>query len=931
MTRLDRTTRIRLALLLAICAVAAAAFAARGPAVDEQAEYSWPPAELPAASPSRTWFTPMLLARHAPKALDARLPCGPARALPGAGRRIVLLATARDVPRWNALEVTRMATSRKTVVRVGSVELATIAATGAARGCSLHFHLDGLRWTLSQTGGPTRHGELGSAPGVAGLITELDLRARTGVSVTVRPLPQDTRPSEAQTALRVLAGALLAAAVLLLLSIRRRRFRSFRGPGLAAQDAQVGLVLMVWWLLAPLQDDDGWVRARQTNSLASGGFSNYYEHWGANLPLATWLEWLQHFLVAHTTSLALHRLPSMVLMAATWYVCRLSLTRRLGSPPRRDDATWWAASLSFSVGAVAFGNTLRPEPAIALLAATVLGLCLAYLAKPAVGLLVAAVLLCGLAITVHPSGVIAAAPLVICLPRIVRDARERNAIDATQLAVVAVVATAWTVLLAFMDSDVDNRETSATLIRSAGGHSDGIFQELQRYGRLGEPGASPLRRLFVGLLLLVALASVAALIRRRRSLASRLPSASVALSLVFLSVTPSKWIWHFGALVGVAAVAVGVETGRWSSLRISSRARAAAAAAVLLVALAAGIKANHWGPLDVGRLDWSVTPALYVLGAVAAFAAALAAAHVGRVRHSAVVVLPAVLASTIAVTVLTFAADAVATSGWTPARQAGASLIGRDGCGVAADILAETPARDPTEGPAAGRRTLRVPSFAAHRPPEPAELDRTGATPWYPVARERIGVFVTGRWQHGDTLTVTWGRRGTSHVRPLVRGEADFLQSSEGPDFARWRFVAESSFPARPPTADSVRFRLTPSSDASSARVTSPTTARRLPLAEVLQRDGSRTLVSPFLFEAMPCTRLPELAYGVATTPNVLVDWVPVPSLTNTTSPWAGISEVFDLDRIPVTTTVDRGPLFVYTVRPDARDAVAPATRSILG
>ena len=73
MTRLDRTTRIRLALLLAICAVAAAAFAARGPAVDEQAEYSWPPAELPAASPSRTWFTPMLLARHASKALDARL------------------------------------------------------------------------------------------------------------------------------------------------------------------------------------------------------------------------------------------------------------------------------------------------------------------------------------------------------------------------------------------------------------------------------------------------------------------------------------------------------------------------------------------------------------------------------------------------------------------------------------------------------------------------------------------------------------------------------------------------------------------------------------------------------------------------------------------------------------------------------------------
>jgi hypothetical protein len=912
------------AMILAAVASIAAAAAARGPAIPEQAQYSWPPAHLPVASPSRAWITPLLLARHVPSRLTARVPCEDERALPGAGSSIVLLATARDTSRWNALQVVRSTVTRDTVVRVGNRELARIHAKAGTR-CSLRLTVDEKSWTVEQDAGTSRSGTLVTAPGVAGLITELDLHAKPDLAVSVRPIPQDTRPSAEQTALRILAGLLLAAAVVLvLLSGGRRKLRLPRAS-VAPQDVMVAVVLATWWLVAPLQDDDGWVRARQTNSLASGGFSNYYEHWGANLPLATWLEWLQHFLVAHSGSLALNRLPSMVVMAATWFVCRLALTRHR---PRaaRGDAAWWAAALTFSAGSIAFGNTLRPEPVIAFFAATILAACLAYVAKPAADLLLFAVLLAALAITVHPSGVVAAAPLVVCLPQIVRDTRNR-AIALIPLLAVFLIGAGWTLLLAFVDADTESRATSLDLIRSAGGHSDGVFQELQRYGRLGETGASPLRRLFVGLLLLLAVACLVSLVKRGRALNDRLPAASVALSLVFLSVTPSKWIWHFGALVGVAAVATGFETDALS--RVSGRSRAAAATAVFVVAMAAGIEANHWGPLDVGRLDWSVTPGWYLVAALVAFAGVIMVGQRGVVRMSAVLALPVILASMIAVTIISFVADAAATHGWTAARQATGSLVGRDACGVASDLVVATPTGDSRPQPVVASGARQVSSIGVERGRQPVELDRTGSTPWYTIGREPIGVFIGRRWAPHDRLVVGWGHAEGQRVLELRTGIADLLESTEGPDFARWRFVAESTFPARPVTADRVRFRLMSPNPASKARITSPTGALSQPLDRLVGRNAP-TLVSPFLFEAMPCATLPALSYGVAEGPRMLVDWVPVPSLTNATSPWAGLSEVLELERVPVKSPVDRGPIFVYTVRVDPRDAVAPARRSVV-
>ena len=61
------------------------------------------------------------------------------------------------------------------------------------------------------------------------------------------------------------------------------------------------LTLVGWWIVAPIEWDDGWVVARERTFAASGGFSTYYDALGVNLPLDYWVEWLHHW-IAETTS-----------------------------------------------------------------------------------------------------------------------------------------------------------------------------------------------------------------------------------------------------------------------------------------------------------------------------------------------------------------------------------------------------------------------------------------------------------------------------------------------------------------------------------------------------------------------------------------------------------------------------------------------------
>ena len=97
MSRRPHDKRVAVALLLALGALVAAGLAAVGPAVPERAVYAWPPAHLPEAKPTRTWFAPLLVARQDVRVLRRHRPLwraprnaarrGPSGRAPGDGAR----------------------------------------------------------------------------------------------------------------------------------------------------------------------------------------------------------------------------------------------------------------------------------------------------------------------------------------------------------------------------------------------------------------------------------------------------------------------------------------------------------------------------------------------------------------------------------------------------------------------------------------------------------------------------------------------------------------------------------------------------------------------------------------------------------------------------------------------------------------------------
>jgi hypothetical protein len=923
-------TRVLAIVVLGLAAVGAALVAAHGPARSEQAVYSWPPTRLPSAEPTRTWFTPLLVARREVEQLDAQVPCGDRRALTGAGKPLLVLGTARDRVQWNGLEVTRSTRPSASIVRVGNNELARLPLDGA--GCSFRLRISGLEWSIARGGDDITRGTLASPVGVTGLFTQLDLRDEPGLHVTVRPYPQDTRPSNRQLSFQILGVLLVVAALLTALWFRPRPVVRVPRVSASAQDVAVALCLAAYWVLAPLQDDDGWVRARQTNSLVSGGFSSYFQHLGVDLPSITWFEWLQRPAVAHTGSLVINRIPTIAILAATWLVCRACLVRLLGRGPNRRDAAWWSAAAVFSLGAAAFGVTLRPEPPIALLGAGVLACCVRYAIAPGVPPLVGAVLLSGSAVAIHPSGVTAASPLVVCLPRVYSDMRKRVGPSPFVLVGITLIGLAWALLLLFVDSDFANRKESTQVMTAADpSESQSPLNEIDRYRRLLDLGGTPLRREFVALLLL---AVVCLVVGRfwRRSLSQALPSASLAIALIFLLITPSKWIWHFGTLIGICAVAVGVEAHHLAVGRRSIGLRWIAAIVLLGSGLWAARGSFQWTTFRTGNPsawnDVPYVPILLVASVAAVVVAALSRRNRSFLRPELVLVLVVVVAL-VGTTTVALAVDA-RHPGWTAARQAVSSLTGSRSCGMATGLTVASPGsiRPLT---AAGRLPTAPSQTTQPRGPESERARVDAPSSWFRVPKTDIGLLVDMRtWNADDELVVTWGRGQGRDIRPIASGVVQGAADS-GLAPARRVLVDQTALPKRPANATFVRVDArTRGSHSAVAPQVQLVSFESTALQSRMRKAGFKTLVTPYLLEGVPCVTIPPLDYGVAGVPDLIVEGDLWPAAVGGASPFAGVADVYDLLRVPVANwPSDRGLLYVYWVVGDRRDAVAPATRRV--
>ncbi len=314
-----------------------------GPAVPERAVYTWPPTHLPDAKPTRTWFAPLFVARQDVESFDATVPCGgPLATLPGAGRRRRAPGDGTQPGTNHALGVTWSRATGSTSVRIGRTVVAEVPAGSArlrAGSMSVSTTTPG-RFTC-RTGRAVagrsclRRRSSGSSPSS----TWPRSRALDGDRPAVcaghasehaadAPPPACGRAAGGRARRRLRALALEARGRIR--QISRRASRPRRTASCSVSPLSGGY--------SPLcRSTTAGFEARQVNSLVSGGFSNYYDDYGANLPLATWYEWIQHFVMTGTDSLGVHRLFSAVFVVATWFVARWCLVELTGRRPSRAD------------------------------------------------------------------------------------------------------------------------------------------------------------------------------------------------------------------------------------------------------------------------------------------------------------------------------------------------------------------------------------------------------------------------------------------------------------------------------------------------------------------------------------------------------------------------------------------------------------------
>ncbi len=598
--------------VLALLAGVLGVLAARAPVTADDPVVSWPRAGQPAAS------TVLPLSPYRPLQLDATIPCTTLAALDdrGGGEALRTLPPAEGPAPGEGL-VVAVEAGRVTVSASGTVLLREPLPAGdctyhvAAGSSGVTVSRDGTRLAAEPELLPPQVAELATAaaglPQAAGLAVELHTDAR-----------YESSPTPLKIALLV-AHALALAAVL---ALAWRHWRG-RGPGLvrprlSPADGVVVAVSLAWAVLGPIGIDDSWYLLMARNATESGYIGNYISQFNVSenpfvlsqYAMQAWGVLGQSLFGAGWGLLWMRVLP-LAYGLATYALLRVLVTTVVsGHASHRSHSprgAAWAVALGHLVWWLPYGIALRPEPLIVLCSAGVLVLAELARRRESVGVLAAATAVAALAVTVSPTGLVAAAPRLRALPWLWRWLRAADARQRVGAVLLAGASASIVVLPAFADATLGNVAEALSVHRWYY-RTHPWYQEHLHYAKIlenADPGAWG-KRLPVLLTLAVLLGAAIAGGRGAGTGAPlgrllAMSAGTTALALAAMSLTPTKWVNHFGAVAAPAAVLLAA-----AALR-SPVPRRAPAIAVAISAVAVGLAAavgfagpNLWRPYG----DW---------------------------------------------------------------------------------------------------------------------------------------------------------------------------------------------------------------------------------------------------------------------------------------------------------------------------------------
>lgn len=534
----------------------------------------WPPNDYPAAT-TTAFFAP-----YRPASFDASVPCQAIRWGLETPRITTIFSTLPPASDREGMAVTTRVGEVHLTLGRHEVSLPPVNLADDTANCDLRVHSDAQRTFVTYGNQPPVTVPKAHPPEIFTFATDLPTDQAWRLSVNARTYSWfDTTSTTAKTALAVNALGLAALSLALLffagprsplpfptLSRRARlalRWLRVRWP-LLLLDAVVAGVLLLWAVIGPLTDDDGFAMMTVRNIHSAGYIGNYYRWFNASeAPFTSVQEMLRGVSSVGLGPLWL-RIPSVLAGWLSWLIVSRGVVEPVvGGPSRVRAVPRFALQLVTTMFFLAcwlpYNLGVRPEPFVALGAIGTFALLLKA-TRPGVrnapGWLGLAVLAAGLTLTVTPTGVVTVLLVLMFAPRIypVLTSHADWLRTVSRSVLVSCVGAVFLVVV-FADSTW-TAVLRANDVHDQFGPSLGWYEEISRYqmllGTSSWGGAGKRLAVFLPLaaLLIVSAGALRGWTRRLRMPDATLVVGGVLCMLAAYWLTPSKWTHHFGALAG---------------------------------------------------------------------------------------------------------------------------------------------------------------------------------------------------------------------------------------------------------------------------------------------------------------------------------------------------------------------------------------------
>lgn len=561
------------------------------------------------------------LVSGAPQSLDISVPCLAVATLPPEGGVVVSTVPAGGIDAGrNGLFVRANAETVAVVVRdtVAAVAPRQAVETGACSVIHVWANIGGVGADFVGIPDATGAEPAEKRPQVAGLFTDLEVAPQDGLSARV---DIDTRFITSPTALKLIAMVLGVACVIasvVSLALLGRRISRIRAPGrgrllragIATWIADIGVIgtLLLWHIIGPISNDDGYNLTIARISSEAGYSANYYRYFGATEAPFDWYQSVLGHLAAISTVGIWMRLPALLAGIGTWLVLSRWIIPRLGRRLAANRVTVFTGAAVFLASWLAFNNGLRPEPLIAFGAVLVWMLIENSIATRRLWPAAFAIVVVVFCVTLAPQGLVALAPLLVGARAIARIIAARRATHGVLPQLAPLLASASLLfVVVFRDQTLATVAESAR-IKYVVGPTIAWYQDFLRpyFLTVEDSIDGSLTRRFAFFVLMLCLFGVLAVLLRRGGVpgAANGPVwrllGTTFVGLLLLTFTPTKWAIQYGVFAGLAGALGAVTAFAFSRVGLHSRRNLALYVTALLFVLAWATSGwNSW--FDVGN------------------------------------------------------------------------------------------------------------------------------------------------------------------------------------------------------------------------------------------------------------------------------------------------------------------------------------------